>query len=294
MDYKISSRVSLPINEKSDFVPKSLPYKDSNHLLEKVSVAIEKNIPVLLIGETGTGKTSLVRYLANQTNNGFRRVNHNGATTTDDILGKILINKEGTYWVDGVLIESMRKGLWYLADEVNVASPEINFIYHSLLDDDRCIILTENKGEIIIPHPNFRFFGAMNPPTNYAGTKELNKALLSRFLVVKTDFPTPKVEEKILVERTGIKLNIASRMIKFAVDVRSTQKKGNIEFVLSTRELLFWAMLYNLYQKYTSSAEMSLLNKVGEDDFEVIKDLLSLHFKTLDYPSKIKKVRIKI
>jgi len=297
MKYKVSNKVSLPINKDNkhaEFIPNSLNYEDNNKIIEKVSIAIDKNIPVLLVGETGTGKTSLVRFLAKQTKNAFRRVNHNGATTSDDILGKILINKQGTFWVDGVLIEAMRKGFWYLADEINVASPEINFVYHSLLDDDRCVILSENKGEVIKTHPNFRFFGAMNPPTNYAGTKELNKALLSRFLVVKTDFPNPDVEKKILTERTQIKKNIANRMIKFAVDVRSTQKKGKIEFVLSTRELLFWASLFQLYGKYTTSAEMSLLNKVGEDDFEAIKDLLSLHFQTLDFPPTIKKVKIKI
>lgn len=297
MEYKVSSKVSLPVNTNNkhpEFIPESQPYEDSENIIEKIAIAIDKNIPVLLVGETGTGKTSLVRYLAKRTNNCFRRVNHNGATTSDDILGKILLNKRGTYWVDGVLIECMKKGYWYLADEINVASPEINFIYHSLLDDDKCVILSENQGEIIKTHPNFKFFGAMNPPTNYAGTKELNKALLSRFLVIKTDFPSPVAENKILTGRTNIAPDVAKRMIKFAVDIRSTQKKGQVEFILSTRELLFWATLYQLYGKYTTSAEMSLLNKVGEDDFEVVKDLLSLHFQTLDFPQKIKKVKIKM
>ena len=32
-----------------------------------------------------------------------------------------------------------------------ISTPEINFVYHSLLDDDGYISLTENNGEIVKP-----------------------------------------------------------------------------------------------------------------------------------------------
>ncbi len=290
--FKISHRVSIPLNENNvypDFVPKTLDFENQKNLLEQIGICINKRLPVLLIGETGTGKTSLIRYLSSKTNNCFRRVNHNGGTTIDDIVGKILINKEGTFWVDGVLTEAMRRGWWYLADEINAASAEINFIYHSLLDDDGYIVLTENDGEVVRPHQNFRFFGAMNPTVDYAGTKELNKALLSRFLVFKTDFPSPKLERKILIDRTGAKKDVADRMIQFATEIRENHNKGKITFVLSTRDLIMWSAMYRVYRKYVVSAEMTVLNKVSSDDFESVKDLLALHFKTLDNP-KNKKV----
>jgi len=285
--FKISKRISLPVNaenQNKEFVPQSFVYEDNKRILEQVGLAVSKKLPVLLEGETGTGKTSLVRYLANKTNNAFRRVNHNGGTTVDDIVGKILINKEGTYWVDGVLVEAMKKGYWYLADEINAASPEINFIYHCLLDDDGYIVLPEKNGEIVKPHPNFRFFAAMNPNTDYAGTKEINKALLSRFLVIKVDFPAPKMEAKILRERTGIKLEVAEKMVQFATEIRANHSKGKSSFVLSTRDLLMWATMYGIYGKYLVAAEMTVLNKCGVDDFTAVKDLLSMHFNTLDNP----------
>lgn len=283
----ISSRVFLPIhldNPNPEFVPSSLKFENNKSMVEQIAVAINKRLPILLIGETGTGKTSVIRHLANKTSNCFRRVNHSGGTTVDDIKGKILINEKGTYWIDGVLIEAMRKGWWYLADEINAASAEINFVYHSLLDDDGFVVLEEHNGEVVRPHPNFRFFAAMNPMTEYAGTKELNKALLSRFVVVKTDFPSPSTEEKILVTRTGIDSEVAKKMIKFASDIRTNHIKGKSEFILSTRELLLWAGMFNFYKKYIPSAEMTILNKVAPEDFESIKDLLSLNFSGLDNP----------
>lgn len=294
--FKISKKVLLPVNEKNknlDFVPETFKFEDQKHLLEQVGICINKRLPLLLLGETGTGKTSLIRYLANKTNNSFRRVNHNGGTTVDDIVGKILINREGTYWVDGILVESMKKGYWYLADEMNAASAEINFVYHSLLDDDAYIVLSEREGEIVRPHPDFRFFAAMNPAADYAGVKQLNTALLSRFIVLKTDFPAPQVERKILVNRTKIQKDTADKMIKFAAEIRANHSKGKIAFVLSTRELLMWGTMYKVYKKYIVSAEMALLNKVGEDDFESVKDLLALHFKKFDEsPQKNKKIEV--
>lgn len=289
---KITDKVSLPINQETinEFVPKSSIFENYNNLFEQLAVAINNRFPILLIGETGTGKTSLVRYLANKTRNGFRRVNHNGATTVDDIIGKVLINEKGTYWVDGVLINAMRKGYWYLADEINAAPADINFAYHSLLYDDGYIVLSENDGEIVRPHPDFRFFAAMNPAVDYAGTKEMNKALLSRFVVFKTDYPTPDIEIKVLTKRTKIESDVAEKMVKFATEIRINYGKGKTGFVLSTRDLLQWAKMYKVYQKYVVSAEMTVLNKTNNEDFESIKDLIALHFKNLDEPlQEIKK-----
>ena len=291
--YNVTKGIGLAINldNKSEFIPKTNDFKNVNHILEQVAVCINEQLPVLLMGETGTGKTSLVRNLASKTNNGFRRVNHNGGTSVDDIVGKILVNKEGTYWVDGVLTEAMRKGDWYVADEINASSAEILFIYHSLLDDDGYVVLPENNGEVVRPHKNFRFFATMNPSADYHGVKELNKALMSRFIVLKTDFPSPAIESKILTERTGVAKEVADNMIKFASDIRATHSKDKIQFVLSTRDLIMWSQMFQIYGKYIPSAEMTVLNKVGTDDFNAVKDLLSLNFKTIDEPKVEPKVK---
>lgn len=286
--FKVTKRTSLPIRDLKDpdnqFVPHSnIDYIGQRRQLERVAYAINNKLPVLLIGETGTGKTALVRYLAAMTNNNFRRVNHNGGTTVEDLVGKILVSntRGGTFWVDGVLIDAMRKGHWYLADEINAASAEINFVYHSLLDDDGFVVLVENDGEVVHPHENFRFFAAMNPATTYSGTKELNKALMSRFFVMKVDFPSIKDEEQILI-KSGQDSKVAQAMVKFAVSVRGLHSKNEIEYVLSTRDLIMWSNAHKYFKMFIVSAEAAILNKVNEDDFNVVKDLLGTHFKSVD------------
>lgn len=284
--FKISKRVSLPMNKEhvdKDFIPKEIAFEDNKKIVEQVAVAISYNMPVLLIGETGTGKTSLVRHLAFSTDNAFVRVNHNGGTSIEDLVGRWIINSKGeTEWVDGILIIAMKLGYWFLADEINAAGAEINFVYHSLLDDDGRVILAEKGNEVVIPHKNFRFFGAMNPPTEYAGTKELNKALMSRFMVAKIDFPAPKVEQKVLMSRAGVDADTAERMVRFAGEVRTLHAKEDVRFVLSTRDLLMWASMFNVYKKFSTSAEMTVLNKIGSDDYDALKDMMILHFKSLD------------
>lgn len=284
--FKISKRVSLPVNqEKVDekFVPKDIAYEDNKKTLEQVAIGIAWKMPTLLIGETGTGKTSMIRHIAHMTNNAFARVNHNGGTTIEDLVGRWTIDGNGkTVWVDGILVQAMKKGWYFLADEINAASAEVNFVYHSLLDDDARILLAEKGDEVVVPHKNFRFFGAMNPPTEYAGTKELNKALMSRFMVVNVEFPAPKTEQKILIERTGITEDVAERMVRQAGEVRVMHAKEEVRYVFSTRDLIMWANMFKVYGKYLVAAEMTVLNKIGSDDIDAIKDLMALNFKSLD------------
>ena len=171
-----------------EFTPKKLGFildkKDIN--LEAIFYSIANNKPCLLIGETGTGKTSLIRHLASLTNQAYRRVNLNGQTNTDDLIGKWVIKNGSMRWIDGVLIESLRKGYWLVLDELNSALPEVLFLLQSLLDDDKFVVITEKDGEVVRPHKNFRLFATLNPTAsgNYVGTNELNRALMSRFPIV--------------------------------------------------------------------------------------------------------------
>ena len=282
-EVRITRRVSLQKNNAAEYVPnEAATYHEAGGVLEQLAIAVQNNKPVLLIGETGTGKTSVIRYLAKQTGNGFRRLNLNGGTTVEDVIGKTLLNKEGTFWLDGVLVEAMRKGYWCLIDEINAANAEVLFKLYSLLDDDRYIVLEEKNGEIVKPHADFRLFATMNPSADYVGTRELNKALLSRFYAVKIDFPAPEVEKKILQERAGITGKIAEQLVKFGQAVRKMKREDKISFVLSTRELLQWAELVKIYKKYIPAAEVSILNKLHDSEITAVKDLLTLQFKKTD------------
>jgi midasin len=59
----------------------------SSCILERIAVAVHQNEAVLLVGETGTGKTSSVQYLAHQTNHKLVVVNMNNQSDVSDLIG---------------------------------------------------------------------------------------------------------------------------------------------------------------------------------------------------------------
>lgn len=61
--------------------------RPASNLLERIGVAIMNKEPVLLVGETGTGKTSTVQYLAHQTRHKLRVINMNQQSDSADLLG---------------------------------------------------------------------------------------------------------------------------------------------------------------------------------------------------------------
>lgn len=141
--------------------------------------------PLLLIGETGTGKTTLIRTGAEYMKKTLYRVNLNGQTGREDLVGRYVLRDNATEWQDGLLVHAMRHGHWILLDELNAALPEVLFCLQAVTERRKgelgTLILTEHDGEAITPHPDFRIFATCNPPS-YVGLKDLNTATLSRFI----------------------------------------------------------------------------------------------------------------
>jgi cobaltochelatase CobS len=276
--------VCLPVNagSASPFIPGPQTYlTPSQGYLEKLAYAVAHNLPVLLVGETGVGKTLAVRYLAWKTNNGLRRVNLNGATTIDEFLGKLQINQQGTYWVDGVLVDAMHSGDWILLDEINATLPEIAFCLHSLLDDDRMVVLTEYDGRIVRPHPDFRLFASMNPSEEgrYGGTKMLNEALLDRFpVVVQMDYlPQEQEIEAVMAQSGNPDREVVSLMVRVAGDVRDAIHNEKVFGSFSTRRVVDWARMAMTFD-VRESARYTILSKLNSHDAEAVEDIIDIYF----------------
>lgn len=275
-------KVELPLGDgSSKHIPKnSVEFIDHDGILNALAIGIRDNMPALLIGETGTGKTSAIRNLAEKTKHGLRRVNLNGGTTADELVGKILLNEKGTIWVDGVLTEAMRNGEWILFDEINAALPEVLFVLQSVLDDDGYLVLTEKDDkEIVRKHPDFRFFASCNPPS-YAGTKELNRALLSRFpICIDASYPTAKVEREIIAKHLGktvAELEITEAIMTLAADTRVAYQEGKSDFAIGTRDILNFLKL-SKYMSPRQAIEASFIGKLNTEDQAGIRAMVRVH-----------------
>lgn len=175
--------------------------------LGRLGRSIRMNENVLMVGSTGVGKTSLVKYLAALTNNELRRINLSDMTDNTELIGGYKPGKDGGFvWQDGIITEALRKGQWLLLDEVNLADPAILERLNSLLDDDRFITLTEKNNEVVKAHPNTRIFATMNP-SSYSGRKELSEAMMNRFnLMFQHPYP-PEELVQIMEAKSGGKID---------------------------------------------------------------------------------------
>ena len=275
-------KIEIPVNDgKSPYVPvKPGTFIDHGDIMKTLAIAVRDNLPTLLLGQSGTGKTAAIRYLANVTGNGLRRVNLNGGTTADELVGRQMINDHGTFWVDGILTECLRNGTWLVLDELNAALPEVLFVLQSVLDDDGYLVLTEKDDkEIVQKHKDFRLFATMNPP-EYAGTKELNKALLSRFAIcISTEFPPEKVELDIIENHLGAaiaKSEMAIKLVGLANETRKAKEIGNADYAINTRDVLNCLRLAEFMEPF-EALSLAFSNKLDAVDAKALRAIAKLH-----------------
>lgn len=295
---KTFDKIILPINinNQSKHIPKNATqFIDHNDTLKTLAIGVRNNIPILIIGESGTGKTSAIRWLAQETNNGLQRINLNGGTTADELVGRLLINEKGTYWVDGVLTEAMRTGDWIVLDEINAALPEVLFILQSVLDDDGQLVLNEKDDkEIVKKHPDFRLFATCNPP-EYAGTKEMNKALLSRFgICINAEFPTEQIEKQIVRCHLGDTIantDLTDKLISLAKETRESKEAGKTEYLINTRDILHTLKLAQDL-KPQDAIMLAFANKLESADAKALQTMAKLHLPNTQKGAKAVKTQI--
>lgn len=238
--------LELPVNTTPDPALAEWMVSNDNGYLHDEETTIEvmlqmiKNEPVLLKGHTGTGKTELLRNLAFQTNNPFIIIPCAGDKETSHLLGYNSMTEGSVEFIMGLLTTVVDRGGWVYFDEFNALQPDITSILNPLLDDSRCLILDEAKGEKINAHPDFRFTASCNPASHssYKGTQTQNISLINRMTAVLVDYLPPEKEKKILKLRNlDVDAKTISNLVQGANNIRKLFKSGRIQNVMTTRDL---------------------------------------------------------
>ncbi|KAJ1604672.1 midasin MDN1 [Cryptosporidium canis] len=248
-DYpKASSRGSSSINYMliADFVVRMGTYDKSFKLSNVVNnnfvitPYVEQNLrkilrilsgsrnPILIEGETSTGKTSLIRYISELTNHKFVRINNHEHTDTEEYFGKFVPNSHGELeFVEGPLVHSIRNGYWLVLDELNLAPSEVLESLNRLLDSNRELYIPET-GETIKAHEDFMLFATQNPAGSiYGGRKLLSQAFRNRFVEIYFDeIPSKELEVFTELKRHRSKSQMFSGDFSF-VTVRDLLRWGN-------------------------------------------------------------------
>lgn len=289
--YIFNGRAIMPFDcEATNLIPSIEPNYRFQKGLANIIDSINSQENVLLTGPTGSGKTSQVLQLAARIKQGVVRANFNGETRLSDFIGKMHVIDGETKWVDGILPMAMRKGYWLLLDEIDFADPSVLSLLHPVLEENPVLVLKENDGEVIKPHPNFRVFGTANSigamqdrAGAFGGTNQMNEAFLDRWQVVLVPNMSEKEELKVIKNKVGgLKTRWAKRIVEFAQKVRDKKLEG-FEFSsdsFSTRRVIAWAKKTALLGSPIAGARLAWLDKMPESEQAIVLKILETHFGT--------------
>ena len=204
------------------------------------TAAHASQLPVLLKGPTGSGKTRFIEHMAWRLKRPLITVSCHDDLTAADLVGRYLITGNETVWIDGPLARAVRSGAICYLDEVVEARRDTTVVIHPLADDRRMLPM-EKRGELLQAPPEFLLAMSYNP--GYQSVlKELKHSTRQRFVAIEFQYPAAALEEKIIVTETSTDAATAAALVRLAQMTRNLKGNG-LDEGASTRLLVHAATL---------------------------------------------------
>ena len=230
---------------------------------------------LLLVGAKATGKNVLAENLAYCFGRGDWNVSFHVNMDAAMMLGSDTFRDGQVQFRPGPVYECASQGGFCILDEINMARNEALAALHSMLDFRR-ILDIPGYGRLKM-HSATRFIATMN--YGYAGTRELNEALASRFAVIALPPANEHMLANLLEKQYGhLSDKIRSSVIALFMDLQLKYQQGEISSkAVDLRGLLGALGIYQQGLGLRSALQMGLVNKVfNEDERQIIQDLLDL------------------
>lgn len=228
-------------------------YEPVNDEVERYKASYSVRMPMMLKGPTGCGKSRFVEYMAYKLSKPLITVACNEDMTASDLVGRFLLDKDGTKWQDGPLTIAARIGAICYLDEVVEARQDTIIVIHPLTDHRRCLPL-DKKGELVSAHQDFQLVISYNP--GYQSLmKDLKQSTKQRFGGFSFDYPVEDVEVEIVIKESGVNKDIAEKLVQIAHRARNLKGHG-LDEGISTRLLVYAGQL--IVQGLTAKAACSM------------------------------------
>ena len=235
------------------------PVSDEVALYE---AAYSVRMPMMLKGPTGCGKTRFVEYMAWKLKKPLITVSCNEDMTASDLVGRFLLDAQGTRWQDGPLAIAARYGAICYLDEVVEARQDTTVVIHPLTDNRRVLPL-EKKGELIRAHDDFQLVISYNP--GYQSLmKDLKQSTKQRFGAMDFNYPDHSIETEIIMHETGVSEAVADKLVSIAERARNLKGHG-LDEGISTRMLIYAGSLIAGGVDAHSACRVALVRPITDD-----------------------------
>ena len=219
-------------------------------------------MPMMLKGPTGCGKTRFVEYMAWKLGKPLITLACNEDMTASDLVGRYLLDADGTRWQDGPLTLAVRFGAICYLDEVVEARQDTTVVIHPLTDARRVLPL-EKKNELVHAHPDFQLVISYNP--GYQSIlKDLKQSTKQRFGALDFSYPERDVEIEIVSHESGIGPETAAKLVTIAERARNLKGHG-LEEGISTRMLIYAGSLIGQGVEPVAACHVSLIRPITDD-----------------------------
>lgn len=254
---------TIAMNDISQYLIKEEPfYQSQSDEVELYNAAYQARLPVMVKGPTGCGKSRFIEHMAWKLNKPLITVACNEDMTASDLVGRYLLDANGTRWLDGPLTIAARIGAICYLDEIVEARQDTTVVIHPLTDHRRTLPL-DKKGEILQAHPDFQLVISYNP--GYQSLlKDLKQSTKQRFTAFEFDYPAADIESSILQKETGISADLADKLVKIATTARNLKGHG-LDEGISTRLLTYAANLMDKGVDAKSACRMALVRPITDD-----------------------------
>lgn len=267
-------RENYPVERETEYrvIEPSMPFF-GKEILEMSIAALLQQQNLLLTGAKATGKNVLAENLAWIFGRPSYNISFHVNIGSAELIGTDTFEDNQVKLRKGSIYQCAQYGGFGILDEINMAKNDAVSVLHATLDDRRTIdVPGYDKIDL---HPAARFIGTMNH--GYAGTKELNEALVSRFLVIDMPPQTEEILQKIFAEAfPDGKKEALEQFIGLFLDLQMKAENGEISTkALDLRGIL--AALRTIRQGLRPSAaiRMGVINKCFDTfEKEIVEDVV--------------------
>jgi len=237
-------------------------YRAVSDEVEIYQAAYQVRMPVMLKGPTGCGKTRFVEYMAWSLKKPLITVACTEDMTASDLVGRYLLDINGSRWQDGPLTVAARIGAICYLDEIVEARQDTIVVIHPLTDHRRELPL-EKKGELVRAHEDFQVVISYNP--GYQSLmKNLKQSTRQRFGGIDFDYPDAVTETEIVAHEGGVEREIAAKLVQVGASSRNLKGHG-LDEGMSTRLLIYAAQLIAQGVEAPAACRMALVTPLCDD-----------------------------